>query len=79
MNVPTVAPAVAAFATRAAAILARVSLRPTIATLAPRAAKASAAARPMPFVAPVIRTCLPSRVCLSMGGQPSGDARRPST
>ena len=68
---PTVAPAAAAFVTRAVAILARVSLRPTIATLAPRAAKASAAARPMPLVAPVIRTCLPSRGGLSMGGQPS--------
>jgi len=35
-----------------------VSLRPTIARFAPSAASASAAANPMPLVAPVIRICL---------------------
>ena len=33
-------------------------LRPTMARFAPRAASASAAAKPMPLVAPVIRICL---------------------
>jgi hypothetical protein len=59
MNVSTVAPILLAALTRAAAIFVRVSLRPTMATFAPRATSVSAAARPMPLVAPVIRICLP--------------------
>jgi hypothetical protein len=43
---------------RASAIRVLVLLRPTIARLAPSAASASAAANPMPLVAPVIRICL---------------------
>ena len=37
---------------------ARDALRPTMARFAPRAASTSAAAKPMPLVAPVIRICL---------------------
>src|SRR5262245_59759728 len=44
---------------RAAAICVLLLLRPTMARFAPRAASASAAAKPMPLVAPVIRICLP--------------------
>ena len=43
---------------RADAIRVLVLLRPTIARLAPSAVSASAAANPMPLVAPVIRICL---------------------
>src|SRR6476646_7707179 len=43
---------------RSAASCARASLRATIASLAPCAASTSAAASPMPLVAPVIRICL---------------------
>jgi hypothetical protein len=35
------------------------ALRPTMAMLAPSAARACPAARPMPLVAPVTKTCLP--------------------
>ena len=59
MNVSTVAPRFLAALTRAAAMRNPVSLRPTMATFAPSATSASAAARPMPLVAPVIRICLP--------------------
>src|SRR5262245_25855629 len=45
---------------RATAALARASLRATITSSAPSTASASAAASPMPFVAPVMRTRLPS-------------------
>jgi hypothetical protein len=58
MNVATAAPLAAALLMRADAIRVLVLLRPTMARLAPRAARASAAANPMPLVAPVIRICL---------------------
>jgi hypothetical protein len=58
MNVATVAPLPAAVLMRADAIRVLVLLRPTMARFAPRAASASAAANPMPLVAPVIRICL---------------------
>jgi hypothetical protein len=58
MNVATVASPLAAALMRAAAIRVLVLLRPTIARLAPSAASVSAAANPMPLVAPVIRICL---------------------
>src|SRR5438874_13813236 len=59
MNVATVAllPAAAALM-RADAMRVLVLLRPTMARFAPSAASASAAANPMPLVAPVIRICL---------------------
>ena len=57
--VATVAPLPAAAALmRADAMRVLVLLRPTIARFAPSAASASAAANPMPLVAPVIRMCL---------------------
>jgi hypothetical protein len=43
---------------RADAMRVLVLLRPTMARFAPSAASASAAANPMPLVAPVIRICL---------------------
>ena len=58
MNVATIAPLPAAALMRADAMRVLVLLRPTMATLAPSAASASAAANPMPLVAPVIRICL---------------------
>src|SRR5215472_5086345 len=58
MNVVTVAPLPAAALMRANAMRVLVLLRPTIARFAPSAASASAAANPMPLVAPVIRICL---------------------
>src|SRR6266481_6235436 len=58
MNVATVAPFPAAALMRADAMRLLVLLRPTMARFAPSAASASAAAKPMPLVAPVIRMCL---------------------
>src|SRR6516162_5062527 len=58
MNVATVAPLRAAALMRADAMRVLVLLRPTMARFAPSAASASAAANPMPLVAPVIRICL---------------------
>src|SRR5437899_1372638 len=58
MNVATVAPLPAADLMRADAMRVLVLLRPTMARFAPSAASASAAANPMPLVAPVIRICL---------------------
>src|SRR5215472_11889248 len=58
MNVATVAPFLAAALMRADAMRVLVLLRPTMARFAPSAASASAAAKPMPLVAPVIRICL---------------------
>jgi hypothetical protein len=58
MNVATVASLLAAILMRANAMRILVLLRPTIARFAPSAASASAAANPMPLVAPVIRICL---------------------
>src|SRR5438552_6567949 len=58
MNVATVAPVPVAALMRADAMRVLVLLRPTIARFAPSAASASAAANPMPLVAPVIRICL---------------------
>src|SRR5262249_9236375 len=58
MNVATVAPLPAAALMRAEAMRVLVLLRPTMARFAPSAASASAAAKPMPLVAPVIRICL---------------------
>jgi hypothetical protein len=58
MNVATVAPFLAAALVRADAMRILVLLRPTIARFAPSAASASAAANPIPSVAPVIRICL---------------------
>ena len=54
----TLAPLPAAALMRAEATRVLLLLRPTMATFAPRAASASAAAKPMPLVAPVIRICL---------------------
>src|SRR5215468_11935265 len=62
----TVPPGAALALTRASATLVRDWALPTIATSAPRAARASAAARPMPLVAPVIRTWRPLRANSSM-------------
>src|SRR6266478_4032996 len=58
MNVASVAPLPAAALMRAEAMRVLVLLRPTMARFAPSAASASAAAKPMPLVAPVIRMCL---------------------
>ena len=58
MNVATVTPLSAAVLMRADAIRVLILLRPTMARFAPHAASASAAANPMPLVAPVIRICL---------------------
>src|SRR5215510_14645449 len=58
MNVATVASLPAAALMRADAMRVLVLLRPTMARFAPSAASASAAAKPMPLVAPVIRMCL---------------------
>ena len=58
MNVATVASLPAADLMRADAMRVLVLLRPTMARFAPSAASASAAANPMPLVAPVIRICL---------------------
>ena len=58
MNVATVAPLPAAALMRADAMRVLVWLRPTMTRFAPSAASASAAANPMPLVAPVIRICL---------------------
>src|SRR5207245_8109961 len=58
LNVATVAPLPAAALMRADAMRVLVLLRPTMARFAPSAASASAAANPMPLVAPVIRICL---------------------
>src|SRR5262249_620172 len=58
MNVATVAPLPAAALMRADEMRVLVLLRPTMARFAPSAASASAAANPMPLVAPVIRICL---------------------
>src|SRR6266511_1498832 len=58
MNVATVASPLPPHLMRAAAIRVLVLLRPTIARLAPSTASVSAAANPMPLVAPVIRICL---------------------
>src|SRR5262249_51349675 len=58
MNVATVASLLAAALMRADAMRVLVLLRPTMARFAPSAASASAAANPMPLVAPVIRICL---------------------
>src|SRR5215471_5261353 len=58
MNVATVASLLAAALMRADAMRVLVLLRPTMAGFAPSAASASAAANPMPLVAPVIRICL---------------------
>jgi len=58
MNVATVGPLPAAAVMRAEAMRVLALLRPTMATFAPSAASPSAAASPMPLVAPVIRTCL---------------------
>src|SRR5215831_5081573 len=70
MNVATVAPLPAAAALmRADAMRVLVLLRPTMARFPPRAASASAAANPMPLVAPVIR------ICLSFTAQSYGHAR----
>ena len=73
MNVATVAllPAAAALM-RADAMRVLVWLRPTMARFAPSAASASAAARPMPLVAPVIRICLVLRARL-FKAMPSAD------
>src|SRR5215472_10375504 len=68
MNVATVAPLAAALM-RADTMRVLVLLRPTMARFAPRAASASAAANPMPLVAPVIR------ICLSFMAQSYGHAR----
>jgi hypothetical protein len=72
MNVATVAPLPAAALMRADAMRVLVWLRPTMARFAPSAASASAAARPMPLVAPVIRICLLLRVRL-FKAMPSAD------
>src|SRR5258708_1344143 len=58
MKVATVAPFPTAALMRADAMRVLVWLRPTMARFAPSAASASAAANPMPLVAPVIRICL---------------------
>jgi hypothetical protein len=58
MNVATVASFPAAALMRADAMRVLLLLRPTMARFAPSAASASAAANPMPLVAPVIRICL---------------------
>src|SRR5258708_15704639 len=58
MNAATVAPLAAGALMRADEMRVLVLLRPTIARFAPSAANASAAANPMPLVAPVIRICL---------------------
>src|SRR5262249_11081482 len=58
MNVATVASLLAAALMRADAMRVLVLRRPTMARFAPSAASASAAAKPMPLVAPVIRICL---------------------
>jgi hypothetical protein len=63
MNVAPVAPLPAAALMRADAMRVLVLLRPTMARFAPSAASASAAANPMPLVAPVI--------CLSCTAQQS--------
>jgi hypothetical protein len=65
MNVITVASLLAAALIRANAMRVLVLLRPTIARFAPSAASPSAAAKPMPLVAPVIRM-----ICLSFTTQP---------
>ena len=52
MNVATVTPLSAAVLMRADAIRVLILLRPTMARFAPHAASASAAANPMPLVAP---------------------------
>jgi hypothetical protein len=65
MNVVTVASLPAAALIRADAMRVLVLLRPTIARFGPSAASASAAAKPMPLVAPVIRM-----ICLSFTTQP---------
>ncbi len=58
MNAATVASLPAAALIRADAMRVLVLLRPTMARFAPSAASASAAAKLMPLVAPVIRICL---------------------
>ena len=72
MNVATVAPLPAAALMRAEAMRVLVLLRPTMARFAPSAASASAAANPMPLVAPVIRDLL---VVHGTAIQCYGDAR----
>src|SRR5882724_5766655 len=72
MNVATVASLPAAALMRADAMRVLVWLRPTRARFAPSAASASAAARPMPLVAPVIRICLLLRARL-FKAMPSAD------
>ena len=72
MNVATVALLPAAALMRADAMRVLVLLRPTMARFAPSAASASAAANPMPLVAPVIRDLL---VVHGTAIQCYGDAR----
>ena len=72
MNVATVAPLPAAALMRTDAMRVLVLLRPTMARFAPSAASASAAANPMPLVAPVIRDLL---VVHGTAIQCYGDAR----
>src|SRR6266478_9876288 len=72
MNVATVAPLPPAALMRADAMRVLVWLRPTMARFAPSAASASAAANPMPLVAPVIRICLLLRARL-FKAMPSAD------
>ena len=72
MNVATVVPLPAAALMRAEAMRVLVLLRPTMARFAPSAASASAAANPMPLVAPVIRDLL---VVHGTAIQCYGDAR----
>src|SRR2546427_6465080 len=75
MNVATVALLPAAALMRADAMRVLVLLRPTMARFAPRAASASAAANPMPLVAPVIRICLSFTAQQSKAAQQDTPAR----
>jgi hypothetical protein len=72
MNVATVALLPAAAQMRAGAMRVLVLLRPTMARFAPRAASASAAANPMPLVAPVFRICLSFTAQQSMASATRG-------
>src|SRR5262245_33338416 len=57
----------------------QVLLRPTIARFAPSAASASAAANPIPLVAPVIRICLAFTAQQSKDADDLFDGQGPST
>jgi hypothetical protein len=68
----TLAPGPPAALIRATALTARDSLRATMTSLAPRAARASPAARPMPLVAPVTSTRFPLTPADSMTEERTG-------